>query len=606
MRRAGLPQLLAIVFVTLGMFLVSASSAKAAFWDDWFSGYSNASKNVDQTTEAVQRGEKGNANFRHHVDSQIINLQGTSLTTLVGPSQKAMNAMSPEDRQMLTERYGKGGAIGTFADGVTALYTPPASARTYVADLMHSAHMIPQAQAQGLGFAALDPVLQVWKMFRNLAYLVFVILFIVIGFMIMFRQKIGQTAVTVQQAIPNIIVSLLFVTFSYAIAGLAIDLMYLLMYLLVGMFQGAQAQDIMQYSFFDLGWAVLTGKNAGGQTAFGSVFDNIDAVVQAAINMDGIGETIGGISGLTAAVIMAVALLIGIFKLFFELLKTYVFIVLSIAFAPLILMMGALPGRNAFKTWITNLVGNLLAFPTVLMIVIVYRMFASVEIDTGGFLPPFLIGRGVGGTITTLVGVGIVLIMPELVAEMKKAMGVTGGVFEQLGKAMVTNFGSGAPIGTSLLGAPAGAALGAIGTGATEAWRNKANLLSGNSRRMKYGLYNVARGGGRGAVFGMSDGINRGLSLGKRAGSTPSGAGFVEKAIEGTGKHLSEEAYLGRVANRQNFFGLAENAGDGNKDNRQSYQYRLKTAKGRAEIQRQKEERERSGTPDYKVEINKK
>lgn len=472
MRRTGLLQLLAIAVITVSVFLVSPTPAHASFLD-WFFGYSSASKNVEEGNQAVIDGEAGKANFRHFTDSGLLNIQSSSLTYMAGPSENAMTSMTPEERQLLVDRYGKGGALGAVTEGITALYTPPASAQTYVADLLHSAHIIPQAQAQGLGFAALDPVLQVWKMFRNLAYLIFVILFIVIGFMIMFRQKIGQTAVTVQQAIPNIIVSLIFVTFSYAIAGLAIDLMYLVMYLLVGMFSGAQAQDIMQYSFFDLGWSVLTGQNGSGEAAFTAVFDNIDSVVKAAINMDGIGDAIGWVSGITASVIMAVAVLIGVFKLFFELLKTYITIVLSIAFAPLILMMGALPGRNAFKTWIVNLVGNLLAFPTVLMIVIVYRMFSSVDIDTGGFLPPFLIGRGVGGTITTLVGVGVVLIMPELVVEMKKAVGVTGSIFEQLGKAMVTNFkggikpaGTAATIGATVGGAGLGAGVGALVGGA--------------------------------------------------------------------------------------------------------------------------------------------
>ena len=38
---------------------------------------------------------------------------------------------------------------------------------------MESAHIIPKAQAQGLGFASLDPILEGWKQFRNVAYLFF-------------------------------------------------------------------------------------------------------------------------------------------------------------------------------------------------------------------------------------------------------------------------------------------------------------------------------------------------------------------------------------------------------------------------------------------------
>lgn len=468
MRRGQFAHFLFGCFIGLGALFTLTSPAQAGI-NAWFKSYNDTQKNSDQTVKAVVDGEKGKANKKHFDDGTLQNLQSSGTNYILGASEKSTSGMTPEEKQLVYQRYGRG-AVGAISDSIVALYTPPASARTYVADLLHSAHIIPQAQAQGLGFASLDPILQIWKIFRNLAYLVFVVLFIVIGFMIMFRQKIGQTAVTVQQAIPNIIVSLIFVTFSYAIAGFMIDLMYLVMYLLVGMFSAdAKAYDIMQYSFIDLGMAVLTnqGNNTGG---FSAVFDNVNRIVQTAVAVDNglLSDIIGGISGLTAGIIMAVAILISVFKLFFELLKTYITIVLSIAFAPMILMMGALPGRNAFQTWIVNLAGNLLSFPTVLLAVIVYRMFANAGagIDTGGFLPPFLIGRGVSGTITTLVGVGIILIMPELVVEMKKAVGVKGGIFEQLGKAMVTNYRKGEWAGKATLGATAaagGAGLGAAG-----------------------------------------------------------------------------------------------------------------------------------------------
>ena len=51
----------------------------------------------------------------------------------------------------------------------------------------------------------------------------------------MFRAKINpQTVVTIQSAIPKAVVALILVTFSYAIAGLMIDLMYLLIGLIFG------------------------------------------------------------------------------------------------------------------------------------------------------------------------------------------------------------------------------------------------------------------------------------------------------------------------------------------------------------------------------------
>ena len=73
--------------------------------------------------------------------------------------------------------------------------------------------------------------------------------------MIMFRSKVGQAAITVQQAIPSILIALLAVTFSYAIAGFLIDLMYLMMYMLAGLFAGdISGNDIVQKKLLSNCW----------------------------------------------------------------------------------------------------------------------------------------------------------------------------------------------------------------------------------------------------------------------------------------------------------------------------------------------------------------
>ena len=87
--------------------------------------------------------------------------------------------------------------------------------------MLHNVGITQPVYAQGIGFSALTPTLQVWKAFRNLSYFLFIIIFIVVGFMIMFRAQINpQTVVTVQAALPKIVVTLIMITFSYAIAVL--------------------------------------------------------------------------------------------------------------------------------------------------------------------------------------------------------------------------------------------------------------------------------------------------------------------------------------------------------------------------------------------------
>ncbi|MGI6443646.1 MAG: hypothetical protein ACOX06_01410 [Candidatus Dojkabacteria bacterium] len=84
------------------------------------------------------------------------------------------------------------------------------------------------AVEQKSGFEYLHDSIQLsalWSITRNIAYLFFVIAMIVIGFMIMFRNKIGgQVMVTVSNSIPRIIICLILVTFSFAISGIMLDL----------------------------------------------------------------------------------------------------------------------------------------------------------------------------------------------------------------------------------------------------------------------------------------------------------------------------------------------------------------------------------------------
>ncbi len=314
--------------------------------------------------------------------------------------------------------HGAGRLIGT-------MYSyPAANTKTYVADVMNSAHITPKAYAQGLGFASLNPILELWKAFRNIAYMFFIVIFIIIGFMIMFRQRIGgQAAITAQQAIPSIIISLILVTFSYAIAGLLIDFMYLLMFLIIGIF-GETLPDGSQ-NLIDLNIRQLAGQLFIGAD---NPAENIDLVTNLFTSLIGsenlLTQGLGVIGGLTLTVVLAIAILIGTVKLFFELLKSYASVVLSVVTAPVVLMMGAIPGKNPVVPWIKDLIGNLLPFPTILLVLVIFFQFKSATSgdNLGGFMPPYLLGRGQSGAITSLMGLAIILALPEIVKDVKKGL----------------------------------------------------------------------------------------------------------------------------------------------------------------------------------------
>ncbi len=386
------------------------------------------------------------------------------------------------------------------------MYEPnnqPASSRRYLAYVLNSANIVQPAFAQGIGFSSLDPILNVWVNFRNIAYLFFVLLFLIIGFLIMFRHKIdGQTVVNVQQAIPSIIVALVFVTFSYAIGGFLIDAMYLVMFLIVGLFESGDT--LINANIFELGTELISVGFNASQEAIKSIAEAANVGI------------ISGIGGLTLGFIVAIALLYGIIKLFIELLKSYVSIILLIVFSPMLLMISAIPGNKAFSSWIKNIIGNLAAFPVVLLILVIQDQIKSSDVVTGGFAPPFLIGPSLGGgtALTSLVGIGMLLAIPEIVKKVKDGLGAKEGVMGELAGAAWDRFKKGAGTAKPILtgvGAVAGAGLGGGLGAAGGALGGIPHVLSGKETPEHLKI-RAKRGAGKGALFGA--GIGPALSIG--------------------------------------------------------------------------------------------
>jgi hypothetical protein len=321
-----------------------------------------------------------------------------------------------------------GGALQTGSEMIAYMYSNPAAGTgPYLADLMNSTGIATPAYAQGvgLGFASLTPILEAWKVFRNIAYYFFIIVVLVLGFMIMFRQKVGQTAVTAQQAIPNVIVSLLAVSFSYAIAGFLIDLMNVAMFFLISIFSADGR--LIQKSLFEIMGGFVIG-------ATGETISAVSNFVESMIGNSFLADAASLIGGFTFLALIAIAVIFGVCQLFIELLKTYITIVLSIVMSPLLLMTNAIPGRNTFGPWVKNLAANLATFPIVLIILIIYSKIQAVDFTEGGFNPPYLLSSGNAAAISTMLGVGMLLIITDLVKQAKKALGATGGVFEQFGQ----------------------------------------------------------------------------------------------------------------------------------------------------------------------------
>lgn len=97
------------------------------------------------------------------------------------------------------------GLLGTQATIVAQLFEYQPSGKEYVADILNNIGVptVSRAYAQGTGYSAMSSFLPFWKVFRNLAYSLYIIMFVVVGIMIMLRTKVNaQTIITIQTALP--------------------------------------------------------------------------------------------------------------------------------------------------------------------------------------------------------------------------------------------------------------------------------------------------------------------------------------------------------------------------------------------------------------------
>ncbi len=278
--------------------------------------------------------------------------------------------------------YGLFGMIGGLMAGIYA--HPPASGVNYLAYMGRKLDLVPETYAQerpGVGFEEMMPYLAIWARFRDIAYAFFVLIFIVTGFAIMFRIKISpQAVITIENALPKLIIAVLLITFSYTIVGFMVDIMMVLSNLVIFTFKGIPSSipnDIRNMVIS----TSITDARQFLQTILVVGFAPILISFLILLVLGGIGvglTTLASWGGLAvpaligwgiAALILAVVFLIAFLRLLWTLMKAYVVVVLSLIFSPFIILVGALPGSNALSGWFRNILANLAVLPTILAMV---------------------------------------------------------------------------------------------------------------------------------------------------------------------------------------------------------------------------------------------
>ncbi len=376
---------------------------------------------------------------------------------------------SPANPRWSTNVTKRTGALAMTGNMIASLYSaPPASGVQYFAQKIHDLNPVTPAYAAagGIGYQTLGPVQKIWIAFRNIAYVGFIIVFVIMGFMIMFRAHISPQAVaTVQDSIPRLVIALILVTFSYAIAGFMIDIMFLILNIAIQALISAKLLTGADYVFQKNVFQVIWGS---WKDIFGSVASAISTLIDDAITLPGFFDNLfGWVGGTLSAIVIGIAILFIMFRIFLMLLMAYVMIILLTMFAPFFFLVQALPGNNGAKEWFRQMASNIAVFPTVALMFILAGILGGIgalapgapaaiqPAQIGQF--PLIIGNLNAQAIGQLIGIGFLLVTPSAADIVKNAFGGKGqgGGMGNLGAAAMASIGAGA---------------GVVGAGARHVW----------------------------------------------------------------------------------------------------------------------------------------
>jgi hypothetical protein len=376
------------------------------------------------------------------------------------------------------------GALQFTSGLIAALYSRPAASGVYYAYDTIQKIGPKAAYAQGIGFSGLRPIMDVWKAFRNVTYVLFTLIFIGVGLAIMLQVKISpQAVISIENAIPKIIGALILVTFSYAIAGFMIDLMYVFIALAINILKiGGINPALFQIPKTPIIAGQITTEKVINNGFF-SLLPMFFSLTTSGIGFLLLGGTIGGIIGglgglpvgpaggfmgialgatggvVIIMLIWSVIALVLLFKLLFGLIKAYINIILAIILAPFQIMVGAIPGVEAggFGSWFKGLVTELAIFPAVVVVAMIgVFLMQSFETSTM-WSPPFLSAPEFGslsswfattfglvsGTadiptvlMKTIIGMGFLLILAKIPDIIRQAMKTEKGYGSAIGQAL--------------------------------------------------------------------------------------------------------------------------------------------------------------------------
>ncbi|HSA84469.1 MAG TPA: hypothetical protein VLF20_06330, partial [Patescibacteria group bacterium] len=382
-----------------------------------------------------------------------------------------------------------GGAMGMLNHSLAAMFSPVAGSQEYVRYMSSNFGLVkPAMAAPATGFDGLLPVLGLWTATRDVAYFILIVAFIFIGIGVMLRLHIDpRTVMTVQNQIPRVIICIILITFSYALAGLMIDVMWTTTYMGINKLtdtttgansaigcdgnklSNAATENILENPFvfvnevfmdpgcgtggiLDLsghvGWSIaviqtdllsdflFNGQNQceiGGQgsnpvTRFlDALWDTVNPGHWILCGTQlGLQYWIRWISSVAWILTALIIVFISLFRIWISLLKAYAMTFLYVILGPLWIVMGLLPKKPlGFEKWIRVLFANLAVFPATAFLIVFARVLTDkFNGNVNDIYVPPLVGDPESGYLGGLIAFAILLATPSILDTLREKLGV--------------------------------------------------------------------------------------------------------------------------------------------------------------------------------------
>ena len=296
-------------------------------------------------------------------------ITGQSSTVAIEEAGKCLEAVqtggSIDDCGLGSGAYAPSNSLMGATSSLAMMSTPdviPLNLALYFREQIKDVPIVgAKVYAQGEGrfnnlFGA-DLAYMLWKTFRNMAYGLVSVFLVVIGIFIMLRKKTDpKTVLTLQAALPKVVISLVLITFSFAIGATMTNFIFPLRKISDNVL--TSVKDEIRGETIEDGVKVKVLAAFAIPAVIGGL---IGATAGPAIGALTGGLSIGAISFMFMG-IFALTLLIVTILVYIKTLLIYVRMLGSVVFSPLIFAWGAIPGNDAATiNWFKGMVAKLLS-----------------------------------------------------------------------------------------------------------------------------------------------------------------------------------------------------------------------------------------------------